>query len=189
MRRRYRQDVVATWLRAAKRALGAFAVLILGAIALAAFLLPPAASAGGGLPPVRAADDRDPAAPPGRSRGAMFPDGLPTLEWGSRAGPAKPASREPSRPLPCAAANGFSGRVNLNRASERELDLLPGIGPAKARRIVAWRASHGPFRRIKDLRRVKGFGRKTVLKLFPYLTLDGPTTVNAAQTSTTATGR
>ncbi len=69
--------------------------------------------------------------------------------------------------------------VNLNSATERELDLLPGIGPAKAQRIVAWRARNGRFRRIKDLRRVKGFGRKTVLKLFPHLTLDGPTTAIA----------
>ena len=59
--------------------------------------------------------------------------------------------------------------VDLNRASERDLDSLPGIGPTKAQAIIAWRQKNGGFRRVEDLVRVKGFGRKTLLKLRPFL--------------------
>jgi len=45
-------------------------------------------------------------------------------------------------------------------------------GMKQAQRILDWRARHGRFRRIVDLRRVKGFGRKTVLRLAPFLVLD-----------------
>ncbi|MFW6161121.1 MAG: ComEA family DNA-binding protein [Planctomycetota bacterium] len=47
-------------------------------------------------------------------------------------------------------------RVDLNHAGGDELDLLPGIGPAKARRIVEDREANGPFRRVEDLARVSG---------------------------------
>jgi competence ComEA-like helix-hairpin-helix protein len=181
---RHRHEV-GRWLRVARRALGVLAVLLLGAVALAALLLPPAASAdGGGWAAVRAADG-DVAAPPSGPRdGLLVPGVLTELGSGLWAGPPPPplpASPSAAPPRCSATASGFSGKVNINQASERELDLLPGIGPAKAQRIVAWRAAHGPFRRIKDLRRVKGFGRKTVLKLFPYLTLAGPTTATVAR--------
>ena len=71
------------------------------------------------------------------------------------------------------------GVVNLNTASAAELILLPGVGDAKASRIVAYRTRRGAFRRIRDLRRVKGFGYKSVKKLRPYLTLDGETTLGS----------
>ncbi|HWM85135.1 MAG TPA: ComEA family DNA-binding protein [Kofleriaceae bacterium] len=169
-----RQRVVGR-LRAARRALGATAVLILAAVALAALVLPPAAEADGPgtTPAVRAAGEGDPAAPPpGPRDGQVLPPALALLGGGPWSGPAPP-------PRPCG-ASGPNGKVNINQAGLQELDLLPGIGPAKAKRILEWRARHGRFRRIKDLRRVKGFGRKTVLKLFPYLTVDGPTTATAA---------
>jgi competence protein ComEA len=49
-----------------------------------------------------------------------------------------------------------SDPVDLNSATASELDALPGIGPAKARAIVAFRDSAGPFRQVADLRRVPG---------------------------------
>jgi competence protein ComEA len=55
--------------------------------------------------------------------------------------------------------------VNLNRASQAELQLLPGIGPALAGRIVAERGSGGGYRDVDDLARVSGVGERTVLKL------------------------
>ena len=70
------------------------------------------------------------------------------------------------------------GRVNLNTATAEELERLPGIGPAKAERIVAFRARHGPFKRVVDLRRVKGFGRKTFKRLEPFLDIKGATTLD-----------
>ncbi len=72
---------------------------------------------------------------------------------------------------------GLSGTLNLNTASELELVKLPGVGPKKAARIVAWRVKHGTFRRVVDLRRVKGFGAKSVKKLRPYLTVKGANTL------------
>ena len=65
--------------------------------------------------------------------------------------------------------------VDLNRASQAELESLPGIGPAKAEAILAYRRQHGPFRRIEDLQRVSGFGPATVNRLRPDLRV-GPVT-------------
>lgn len=73
----------------------------------------------------------------------------------------------------------LSGKLNINTATEEQLTMLPGIGPKKAQRILDYRAKHGKFKRVRDLRRVKGFGYKTVTKLEPYLTVDGKTTLEA----------
>ena len=73
----------------------------------------------------------------------------------------------------------LSGKLNLNAANEEQLQLLPTVGPAKAERIVAWRSKNGGFKRIADLRRVKGFGYKTFKKLEPYLDIKGDTTLTA----------
>ena len=68
--------------------------------------------------------------------------------------------------------------VNLNDASEaKRCALLPGIGPGKARAIAEHRHVH-PFRRIDELTKVKGIGRKTFGHLRPYLTTVGPSTLD-----------
>ncbi|PCN47226.1 competence protein ComEA [Curtobacterium sp. 'Ferrero'] len=48
--------------------------------------------------------------------------------------------------------------IDLNSADATALDSLPGIGPALAERIVAWRDEHGPFRAVEDLLEVSGIG-------------------------------
>lgn len=53
----------------------------------------------------------------------------------------------------------------LNRGDVHALDRLPGIGPARARRIVAFRDSAGSFTSIRDLERVPGLSRATVHRL------------------------
>lgn len=55
--------------------------------------------------------------------------------------------------------------LDLNAASAVELDRLPGIGPAKARAIVAHRERHGSFSRVADLGRIPGFGPAVVARL------------------------
>lgn len=69
-----------------------------------------------------------------------------------------------------------TGTVNLNTATEEQLESLPGVGPSKAAAIVAWRKKHGQFKKVDDLTRVKGFGRKTLQRLRPYLAVTGATT-------------
>lgn len=49
-------------------------------------------------------------------------------------------------------------RVAINRADSIEIELLPGVGPALARRIVRTRAERGRFERPEHLRRVPGVG-------------------------------
>ncbi len=63
-------------------------------------------------------------------------------------------------------------RMNLNTASERLLQRLPGIGPALAGRIVAYRDAHGDFAQPGHLVRVRGIGPKTFEKLAPYLFIE-----------------
>jgi competence protein ComEA len=74
-----------------------------------------------------------------------------------------------------------TGKLNLNTATEEQLLLLPTVGPSKAERIVAWRKRNGAFKRVADLRRVKGFGYKTFKRLEPYLAIQGDTTLAAKQ--------
>ncbi|WP_307806948.1 ComEA family DNA-binding protein [Naasia sp. SYSU D00057] len=57
------------------------------------------------------------------------------------------------------------GRVDLNTATAEQLDTLPGIGPALAARILAWREEHGGFASADDLLEVPGLGEKTVGEL------------------------
>jgi competence protein ComEA len=51
-----------------------------------------------------------------------------------------------------------SGPIDLNSADEAALDALPGIGPATAKAIVAYRESHGPFTSVDQLLEVRGIG-------------------------------
>ena len=55
--------------------------------------------------------------------------------------------------------------VDINAATVDQLTALPGIGPSLARRIVAFREEHGPFRRVEDLLKVRGIGEKSFQKL------------------------
>lgn len=67
--------------------------------------------------------------------------------------------------------NGSGALVNLNSATELDLDALPRIGPAMAARIVAWRTDNGPFTAVDDLLEVAGIGEKTLEGLRPLVTV------------------
>jgi competence ComEA-like helix-hairpin-helix protein len=61
--------------------------------------------------------------------------------------------------------------LDLNSASATDLDALPGIGPALAQRIVAYRGKQGPFKKIDDLQEVSGIGAKLLDKIKPQLSI------------------
>ena len=94
--------------------------------------------------------------------------------WADTAG-ARPC-RGRARPAP--SVKSEHGVVNLNTATEAQLELLPGIGPSKSRSIVRYRTRR-KFRTTYELIRVRGIGRKTYRKLRPYLAVKGPTTLTA----------
>jgi len=52
------------------------------------------------------------------------------------------------------------GKININTASARELEELPGIGEVLAERIVSFRETNGPFKSIEEIKKVSGIGEK-----------------------------
>lgn len=67
----------------------------------------------------------------------------------------------------------FSGTVALNKATEQQLQQIPGIGPVMAKRLVAFRKlKAGRIERYEELLEVNGIGEKKLQALKKYLTLD-----------------
>ena len=84
-----------------------------------------------------------------------------------------PATRAKRRPKP-----EMVGVLNLNRATEAELRLLPGIGKGRAQSIVE-RRSKRPFESLEEVSRIRGL-KGVVRRLRSHLTLTGDTTLRAA---------
>lgn len=106
--------------------------------------------------PPGGADTRD------RVAGALEP-----RDRAGRAGAGRIRTERPgSQPRGFAPAHG---PIDLNRATAAELEALPGIGPALAARIVAYRDSAGGFRDIGELARVRGIGAATLERLRPLV--------------------
>lgn len=63
--------------------------------------------------------------------------------------------------------------VNINTATQEQLEALNGIGPSKAQAIIEYRKKNGNFKTVDDLNNVPGFGDKTLAKLKPEITVSG----------------
>lgn len=59
----------------------------------------------------------------------------------------------------------ISSIININTASEAELDTLPGIGPSRAKDIISYREEKGGFNSIEDIKNIKGIGEVSFEKL------------------------
>jgi competence protein ComEA len=104
------------------------------------------------------------------------------------AGPAAAATQDQAGPAPAgpvvqAAQTAVgqepstpTGVVNVNTATNAQLQLLPGVGPSRAQAILEHR-DREPFRRVEDLLRIRGIGRATLARLLPYVVVEGETTL------------
>ena len=76
----------------------------------------------------------------------------------------------PSQPQ--APGQPSSGLVNINTASNAELQTLPGIGQVRANAIIAFRETHGMFQSVDELINVSGIGQITLENLRPLVKVD-----------------
>lgn len=67
--------------------------------------------------------------------------------------------------------NSGKGLLDLNQATEQDLDTLPGIGPQLAERIMEYRRSVGAFHSSEELRAVKGIGKKKFERIRSLVTV------------------
>ncbi len=63
------------------------------------------------------------------------------------------------------------GKVNINTASQTELETLPGIGPSTALKIVNYRKEKGKFKKIEDIKEVSGIGDSKYNKIKDLITI------------------
>ncbi len=71
---------------------------------------------------------------------------------------------------PTATATRTPGKINLNTASQADLESLPGIGEVLAQRIIEYRTTHGPFKTLDDLKKVQGITKATQDKIKDQVT-------------------
>ena len=84
--------------------------------------------------------------------GVEVPAGAPTTVTNRSSGPT-------------GAVDSAGGQVNLNTATQADLETLSGIGPSKATAILEYRETIGTFKQVEDLKNVSGIGDKTFEKL------------------------
>ncbi|WP_437504048.1 ComEA family DNA-binding protein [Sorangium sp. So ce1099] len=103
------------------------------------------------------------------------PTAAPIADAGAAAAEPPPSDGGAgAQPSPGGGGVTADGKVVLNLATEADLMRLPGVGPAKAAAILALRARLKRFRKVDDLLRVKGLGRRSLKRLRPLVLVDPP---------------
>lgn len=64
-----------------------------------------------------------------------------------------------------------NSKININIATQAQLELLPGIGPSTANKIVDYRSEHGKFKSIEDIKNVSGIGNSKFDKIKDLITI------------------
>lgn len=114
----------------------------------------PGTGAVGSTPEVKASAPGLPAAP-AEPRTSPAPDAVSRRLGAVRSG-------QPS-------IHGTDAKLDLNRATAEDFERLPGIGPVLAKALLQDRESHGPFRTVEELKRVKGIGAKRLEQVRPLV--------------------
>lgn len=70
-------------------------------------------------------------------------------------------------------SGGQTALININTADAQTLDLLPGIGPSYAQRIIDYRTANGAFGTVEEIMNVSGIGEKTFAKMKDLITVGG----------------
>jgi len=90
------------------------------------------------------------------------------LKDGAQISVPERAAALPGEPTEAAKSDG---KININQADAKALDSLPGIGPAMAERIIAYRKQSGGFQSLDELKKVQGIGEAKFAKLKDKITL------------------
>jgi competence ComEA-like helix-hairpin-helix protein len=119
-------------------------------------------------------------APPKRDGSGSVPGGQVRVENTAPKGRGVSPREAPVKPAPVPATakkpRKSSGKaalpaprsININTATQAQLELLPGIGPSLASRIISHRNEHGAFATVDALDDVKGIGPKKLEDIAPY---------------------
>jgi competence protein ComEA len=100
---------------------------------------------------------------------------LPTETGEARVPPSGPAEEAPQRVGEhTAPVETPSWPININTASQSDLECLPGIGPIIAERIIAYRQENGPFTRIEELQDIDGIGPAKYEEVRDLISMSGP---------------
>lgn len=84
---------------------------------------------------------------------------------------ATPTSSSYDAPTEGTTSPAITYPININTATLEQLDMLPGIGPVLAQRILDYRAEIGQFTSVDELLDVSGIGEKTLAKMLEYITV------------------